>query len=345
MNRAAFCLLISAIICAVSSGCERKPPKKTVKKKYAFEEVFAQSGAPVSLHVRISDSSIMSTDTLTFVLEAQQKDGAQAILPELTDEDFGEFTIRDRKTLRKVAAKKGVSTIATKYILEPFLPGEYVIPPIEVRYWRGNETPADPDETPPNSVRTKEFVIEVKSHGAIDSPSAGIKPIRDDPAEIAEKGTDKKRRAFLILVTIATAALIALVIIMGRRWHPPVAPMRKIPPHETALEALKRLREKRLIERGLIREFYFEISNIMRHYIEGRFSISAPEQTTEEFLVTMTQDGHFDANKQDLLRSFLEHCDLVKFARYAPETGEVRGTFEVTEDFIRQTKQEESESV
>jgi len=90
----------------------------------------------------------------------------------------------------------------------------------------------------------------------------------------------------------------------------------------------------------LIKEFYYEISNIMRHYIEDRFGLSAPEQTTEEFLLSISKNGYFDSKTQQCFSSFLEHCDMVKFAKYAPETAEIQQAFNVTRDFIEGTKQE-----
>jgi len=96
-----------------------------------------------------------------------------------------------------------------------------------------------------------------------------------------------------------------------------------------------------LIEQGKVKEFYIAITNIVRFYIERRFRIRAPEQTTEEFLEAVSKDHVFDSPTRNTLRQFLSHCDMVKFAKYQPEMNEIQKAFDITRDFIEQTKPEE----
>ncbi len=41
-----------------------------------------------------------------------------------------------------------------------------------------------------------------------------------------------------------------------------------------------------LIERGQIQSFHYRISDIVRGYVERRFTVAAPEMTTEECLAS-----------------------------------------------------------
>jgi len=54
--------------------------------------------------------------------------------------------------------------------------------------------------------------------------------------------------------------------------------------HEIAYEQLEMLRLKDLARAGKDQRVLFELSGILRHYLEGRFALRAPEMTTEEFL-------------------------------------------------------------
>ena len=45
-------------------------------------------------------------------------------------------------------------------------------------------------------------------------------------------------------------------------------------------------------------QFYQELSMILRRYIEGRFGLSAPEQTTEEFLVSIEEISFFASERK-----------------------------------------------
>ena len=89
------------------------------------------------------------------------------------------------------------------------------------------------------------------------------------------------------------------------------------------------------------REFTAEVSDILRYYIEDRFGLRAPERTTEEFLVEAGAGLPVGAEQKDILKAFLVHCDLVKFAALEPSSEDVKRTFDTCRDFIDTTKRTE----
>ena len=113
------------------------------------------------------------------------------------------------------------------------------------------------------------------------------------------------------------------------------------PAHEVAYERLRALVNEDLISAGRIKEFYEHISDILRHYIEHRFSLKAPERTTEEFLAELANADVLLAADKQRLGEFLQHCDLVKFAKFNPTTQQVQETFDLVKDFIEKTKSDE----
>jgi hypothetical protein len=113
------------------------------------------------------------------------------------------------------------------------------------------------------------------------------------------------------------------------------------PAHELAYERLRALVKEDLVSAGRIKEFYERISDILRHYIEHRFSLRAPERTTEEFLVELANTDVRSASDKERLGEFLQHCDLVKFARHEPTTEQIQKTFDLVKDFIEKTKSDE----
>ncbi|MHC5184367.1 MAG: hypothetical protein ACYSPI_08845, partial [Planctomycetota bacterium] len=78
-----------------------------------------------------------------------------------------------------------------------------------------------------------------------------------------------------------------------------------------------------LVEQGRIKEFYEKLSTCLRHYIENRFQLRAPEQTTEEFLEQLKTSDALRLEHKQQLQKFLEHSDLVKFARYEPNPEQI----------------------
>lgn len=149
------------------------------------------------------------------------------------------------------------------------------------------------------------------------------------------------------LILVALMAFLAAILVRrlwvareARAREP--APIPTPPAHVTALEALKQLRRKHYIEEGRFEPFYVEISAIARVYLEQRFSIHAPELTTEEFIRETAQGARLSPAHRDHCARFLEHCDLVKFARHAPGEPEMTATFAAVEQLIHETRADET---
>ena len=81
----------------------------------------------------------------------------------------------------------------------------------------------------------------------------------------------------------------------------------------------------------------------MRRYIERSTGVSAPEQTTEEFLREIVQDAVFADQDQQRLQQFLESADLVKFAALEPAASDIEASFERAKEFIRLQREEPQE--
>ncbi|MEI6084476.1 MAG: DUF4381 family protein [Verrucomicrobiota bacterium] len=133
--------------------------------------------------------------------------------------------------------------------------------------------------------------------------------------------------ALLAFIIVA----IAIIVWVIRRKKPTETGGTPIPPptpYEVALAALEKLR----VENPPVEEFYTRLSNIIRQYIESRFGLHAPEQTTEEFLAEAT----LPAASMALLRVFLQEADLVKFARHRPAQEDRERAFAAAAGFVRE---------
>jgi len=105
-----------------------------------------------------------------------------------------------------------------------------------------------------------------------------------------------------------------------------------IPPHREALTALRTLEEKKLWQQGMVKQYYSEATEIIRHFFERRWNIIALELTTDEILVQMKHIP--DAlNVWKEMESFFITADLVKFAKYEPSPAEheneMRSAYEI----------------
>lgn len=126
---------------------------------------------------------------------------------------------------------------------------------------------------------------------------------------------------WLILPWLIVAALYLLVKRLRPRGEDKPSPALgelARPPHEVALEALASLEASGLLERGQVKEYHIAASDILRTYVEARFRVDALEMTTREVLDGLSSvraDPQFRVG----LRTFLEACDLVKFAKARPD--------------------------
>ena len=93
-------------------------------------------------------------------------------------------------------------------------------------------------------------------------------------------------------------------------------------------------------QRGLEKQFYTQLTDILREYIDKRFGIDAPEMTSDE-IVTAIHRNTDVTSTTDNLKQILTLADLVKFAKYTPPTEEVDLSLINAYLFVNQTKIEE----
>ena len=107
---------------------------------------------------------------------------------------------------------------------------------------------------------------------------------------------------------------------------------------EKAYQQLEALRQENLLDKGLFKEFFTRVSDIARLYMENRFNIHAPHMTTEEFLYYLGISGHLNDTQKISLKEFLNSCDMVKFAKYAPTTIEALRNFDLAKRLVDDTR-------
>ncbi|MBF0511339.1 MAG: hypothetical protein HQL13_03325 [Candidatus Omnitrophica bacterium] len=107
---------------------------------------------------------------------------------------------------------------------------------------------------------------------------------------------------------------------------------------EKAYQQLAALQNEKLLDKGLFKEFFTRVADIARHYMENRFNIRAPHMSTEEFLYYLGKSGHLNETQNSALKDFLNSCDMVKFAKYAPTTMEALKNFDLAKKLVDDTR-------
>ncbi|MCL2104581.1 MAG: hypothetical protein FWH21_05965, partial [Kiritimatiellaeota bacterium] len=122
-----------------------------------------------------------------------------------------------------------------------------------------------------------------------------------------------KTVALWVVFALSGAVLLAAVI-YGLRFLSLRVQEYRMSPVERAMAELSRLLGRNLPGRGLFKDFYVELTMVVRRYIERTHGIRAPGQTTQEFLAAAAAHPQFSAETVSQLRAFLESADMVKFA-------------------------------
>jgi len=149
---------------------------------------------------------------------------------------------------------------------------------------------------------------------------------------------------WISLGTALTAFLVGLTTsrIWKNREHIFPSPP-PVPPHTIALRALSALKAKGLLEQDECEPFYTELSMILRTYLEGRFRLNAPDETTEEIVEELSRSPELTGAQRNILQEFMRQADMVKFAKGRSDRATMESAFTTTEQFVNETSRTQSE--
>lgn len=319
--RRALARVLALAVAIGISGCG----KGKAGPVYEIEKVYSKG--PVEVKLSISKKSISIAERLTLVLQATAGPTTEVEMPKF-GEKLEQFGIANSASPPSELLDGGRVRTRRTYTLEPFLSGDYKIPPMTVRFGEKGQSGER------HEIATEEFAIKVQSLLPTQVKALDIKDIAS-PAEMP------RRRVWKLVVLSAACAMLlaaaAFVWFKTKKRRREAA--KALPAHEIAYAELERLLGEKLVEAGAIKEFYNRVSAILRRYIENRFSLKAPERTTEEFLVEMERNDVLQSSWKAILGKFLAHCDLVKFAEHQPSNADIQGTFDTCKDFIEATRE------
>ena len=150
--------------------------------------------------------------------------------------------------------------------------------------------------------------------------------------------------ALFVLLGLALGAGIGFLIWRYVAAHrKPEAPyVDPRPAHVIAFERLGWLEAKDLPGDGRVKEYYSQLSEIIRDYLQRRFGVSAMEMTSEEIRLSVRSLLQ-SAEARLGLDDFLNEAELVKFADFAPTTSAIDTIMRLARGLVELTKLKEAE--
>ena len=109
------------------------------------------------------------------------------------------------------------------------------------------------------------------------------------------------------------------------------------PADEVALEKLDAIKEKKIWQQGQVKEYYTQLTDVVREYIARRFEVSSVEQTSDETLRDIRPLLSERKDLYDQLRKMLTLADLVKFAKWSTTPDENELSLRNAYTFVRET--------
>ena len=191
--------------------------------------------------------------------------------------------------------------------------------------------------------QTNPLFFEV-STVAVDTTAAikDIKGMAKIPFTFHELWLYVKEYALFVLAGLLVAGLIVYAVwryikkVRAQKPQPVEKPKPKIKPHITALKELEKLRHKKLWEQGKTKDYYSELTDIVRIYIDEQWDIGAMEMVTSEIMEALKNSAiHSEVLKK--LNQSLTMADLVKFAKYTPLPTDHDATFKDCKEFVERT--------
>ncbi|MCF6155127.1 MAG: hypothetical protein E3K36_07720 [Candidatus Brocadia sp.] len=269
-------------------------------------------------------------DKIRFGIRVKYRDNLTIEFPKI-NQQLGVFTIKEAGDIAGAKREKdGYFTAEQNYVLSSYEIGQQKIPSLKIKY---------KDNQGAGEVVTNEVIIDIKGVLKEGETATDIKDIFP-PVDVP---TNFKRLVIWIFAGFAALSLSAVIYWLIRKrkkgYTKKEQEFIRRSPHEVAYELLENLLKEDLITKGLIREYYYRLTDIVRHYIEKKFDLLAPERTTEEFLDEMAHTNKLDDVHKRLIREFLERCDMVKYARYGPSGSEIQEIYDAAKRFIDETRE------
>ncbi len=273
-----------------------------------FAGVMVLVSVPGSVPARTEVTATAAVDSTDYLIgdwidvEVRIEHPPGASFASTTGDTLGPFLVIGKREVRSVSSGES----AIDFRIAVYDTGRITLPPIGFLCTIEGDTTAYPVSTAP---------VDLVIHPVPVDTTADIKDIKP-PVSLAMTW---REIVFPTLLVLAIAFLGWWIFRFMKNRKVEVReeaePVDTRPPHVIALERLRIIEEKKLWQRGLLKPYYSEVTEVVRAYLEGRYGVPALEMTTGEILHHLRSVDIPDP-VQDEIERMLGRADRVKFAKY-----------------------------
>ena len=307
--------------------------KKFLFSIFLFITIITAFGQNVNITSSFDSSRIYIGDQIKFTVTYDKPDNLKLTLPVFKDTLCKNIEILSGQRTDSSSRQNGRIKIVQKYLITSFDSGHYKVKPIFAES--------------KNAEGLKRFYS--------DYSSLQVMRVKIAPPDTAAKIFDivKPYKAPVTMGEVLPWLLI--IIILGIITWVAIKFFRKLkkavsgsepyippdPAHVIAFRELEILKNEELWQKGEIKKYYTRLTEILRQYLENRFRVFSLELTTSETLEALLKTGFKKNGSYNELKSVLAGADLVKFAKYKPESSENEAHFQSSWNFVLLTREAE----
>lgn len=276
--------------------------------------------AGIEIETSVNRAEMYIGDLLNYSVSISY-DSTYELIPPPLGANLGSFDVKDYKPDVVSRLPDGRINSRTEFTLSTFTTGDYIIPPVPILFIL-------PDKSrkvllaEPIPIRVISLLLDVND-------SADIKPLKrpyEFPREVNVYYWWGGGALALIM-------LLALLWFLRRRKRETGVSIDDREPWEIAYERLAMLKESDLLVETKYKEYYFQLTEIVRSFLGLMFKVDVLEMTTEEFLeqfatIELPHTVYNDA------ATFFNHADLVKFAKLIPALRRAESDFTLAHDIV-----------
>jgi hypothetical protein len=238
---------------------------------------------------------------------------------------WGPFEVRSQEHLDPVEDPGGTGAASSLITVTPWAPGALELPPVVIPY-RDQEGNLHEAVAPTQTVTVASVLVDGETEMAELKPQATLPMPSRLPYFLG---------SLFLLALGGAAGWTGYRYLRRRPWAVP-GPSLALdprPPHEIAYDELGRIKALDLPARGEFKMHYSLVADCVRAYVDGRYHIPAMDLTTPE-LAAALRDRSVAPTHVILIREFLAHADLVKFAKFRPHIDQAYGAVDAASQIV-----------
>jgi hypothetical protein len=157
-----------------------------------------------------------------------------------------------------------------------------------------------------------------------------------DIKDILQVQNPNSRWILIAVIALTVISIIAIYLLLKRKRKVVVKPIQlngNQTPIEWALSELAELQKEDLPGRGLVKQYYLQLTNICRQFFAQQLQQKALYQTSDEWMVNL-QSLAIDQDTKTEFFQFVRLADTVKFAKYLPSPSAHHQSMKISKEML-----------